>query len=196
MTHRCGNGARARRRRRNAQKGVVLFIALIVLVAMTLAGIALSRSVGTGVMIAGNLAFQRGAAHSADAAIEAARTWLSAQSAVALRDDQAPGYYASWQPAFNPQTFNWAAAGRSAGTDAAGNSMSYVIHRLCQNAGESVNAPGQQCVTLQSSGTGTPKGGGSYGFLPLIGTLQVYYRVTVRVSGPRNTVSYVQAVMY
>ena len=41
---------------RSGQSGVVLFIALIVLVAMTLAGIAIMRSVDTGVAISGNVA--------------------------------------------------------------------------------------------------------------------------------------------
>jgi Tfp pilus assembly protein PilX len=41
-------------------RGAVLFIALIVLVAMTLAGIAIMRSVDTATLIAGNLAFKQG----------------------------------------------------------------------------------------------------------------------------------------
>ena len=55
---------------RRAQRGVILFIALIVLVAMSLAGIALMRSVDTNVMIAGNLAFRQGATLAADRAFE------------------------------------------------------------------------------------------------------------------------------
>jgi Tfp pilus assembly protein PilX len=51
---------------RRAQQGVVLFIALIVLVAMSLAGIALMRSVDTNVLIAGNLAFRQGATMAGD----------------------------------------------------------------------------------------------------------------------------------
>src|SRR4051794_33864237 len=49
------------------QQGVVLLIALIVLVAMTLAGIGLVRSVDTGNMVAGNLAFKQGATLAGDA---------------------------------------------------------------------------------------------------------------------------------
>ncbi len=40
------------------QGGAILFIALIVLVAMTLAGIAMWRSVDTALGIAGNMAFR------------------------------------------------------------------------------------------------------------------------------------------
>ena len=63
---------------RNTQRGVVLFIALIVLVAMTLAGLGMMRSVDTNNLIAGNLAFKNAATSAGDAAIEAARTWIAA----------------------------------------------------------------------------------------------------------------------
>lgn len=179
-----------------AQRGVVLFIALVVLVAMTLAGIALSRSVGTGILIAGNLAFQEGATSSADAGIEAGRAWLMAQDADTLRVDQARGYFANWDTAFDPATFNWNALATTVGTDSAGNTIQYVVHRLCRNSNETANAPGQQCVSLTGAGTSSSKGGVSYGSISLSGTLQVYYRVTARATGPRNTVSYVQSVMY
>ena len=55
---------------RSRQRGVVLFIALIVLVAMSLAGIAIMRSVDTGNLIAGNVAFQQGTLASADRGID------------------------------------------------------------------------------------------------------------------------------
>jgi Tfp pilus assembly protein PilX len=175
---------------------VVLFIALVVLVAMTLAGIALSRSVATNILVAGNLAFQHGARSSADAGIEAGRTWLTAQSADTLTSDQAQGYVANWDTTFDPATFNWDASATTVGTDAAGNTISYVIHRLCKNSSQTVNAPSQQCVTLTGTGSTGSKGAGSYGVAPLSGTLQPYYRITARVKGPRNTVSYVQSIMY
>ena len=53
---------------RRAQEGVVLFIALIVLVAMSLAGVALMRSVDTALVVAGNFAFKKSAIRSPTAA--------------------------------------------------------------------------------------------------------------------------------
>ena len=61
---------------RGANRGIVLIMALIVLVAMTLGAVALVRSVYTSNVIAGNLAFQQSATHSADAGVEAAIVWL------------------------------------------------------------------------------------------------------------------------
>ena len=62
------------------QRGVVVLVAIIVLVVMLLAGIALVRSIDTTNVIAGNLAFQQSATHSADTGVEAAIAWLEANN--------------------------------------------------------------------------------------------------------------------
>ena len=180
-----------------AQRGVVLFIALVVMVAMTLAGIAMFRQVGTGVTIAGNLAFKANATSVGDMGIEAGRTWLMAQGAATLQSDLAPSYYSSWQAAFNPATFDWTNNATLVTTDdGTGNEVRYVVHRMCRNAGLTVNDPAQQCVTIGSAAAGGSKGGAGYGGQALSNTTQPLFRVTVRTAGPRNTVSYVQAIMY
>ena len=56
------------------QRGVVLFFSLVALLAMSLAAVALVRSVDTSTMIAGNLSFKRAATTSGDSGIEAALT--------------------------------------------------------------------------------------------------------------------------
>src|SRR3954469_13437461 len=52
------------------ERGVVLFIALIVLVALMLASVSLVRSVDTANIIAGNLAFKQASVQAADFGIE------------------------------------------------------------------------------------------------------------------------------
>jgi type IV pilus assembly protein PilX len=181
------------------QNGVVLFIALIVLVAMSLAGVALWRSIGTGVLIAGNIAIQRGAVTSSDRGIEAARTWLMNQTPTVLNSDQTRAYVSSWDNRFDATTFNWDALGSAvtaADTDGAGFTTQYVVHRLCSLPNAGHNAPNQQCLTLSVAGGSSGRGGGSYGVLPLSGTTYIYYRITSRAVGPRNTVSYTQSIMY
>jgi len=54
------------------QSGVVLFVALIALVAMSLAAVSLIRSVDSNNMIAGNLSSKQAATSSADVGVEAA----------------------------------------------------------------------------------------------------------------------------
>ena len=178
---------------RSAQRGVVLFIALIVLVAMTMAGLAMMRAVDTNNMIAGNLAFKNAAASAGDAAVEAARTWLTAKTPGQLELDQA-GYFANWQPSFDPKTFNWTASGTLVGTDNYGNTIYYVAHRMCNESAKSIDAT--DCVKVATVSVGSTKGGGSYGSAPLAGTSLVFYRITARIEGPKFTVSYIQAFTY
>jgi type IV pilus assembly protein PilX len=179
---------------RKAQRGVVLFISLIVLVAMTLAGIAMMRSVDTNVLIAGNLAFRSAAMSAADAGLESARVWLTTQPSGALTNDQIPGYFANWQDSFNPGAFDWANQALLVGNDGNGNEIRYIVHRMCAESAKTVD--GTDCFKMVSATSGSSQQGGSYGITPLSGTAQPYFRITTRVVGPRNTVSYVQAFVY
>jgi type IV pilus assembly protein PilX len=178
------------------QRGVVLFIALIVLVAMTIAGIALVRSVDTANQISGNLAFRQGATHGGDAAVEAARTWILAQTGNALFNDvPVSGYYAFKDSIASWSKYDWSTKAPSEAVDAnTGNRSTYVIHRLCATAGDP-NSPGVSCLSnLDTSGT-NPGNSKQAEKVSLTGTTALYYRVTARVVGPRNTVSFVQAVI-
>ena len=187
------------------QRGVVLLIALIVLVAMTLAGIALVRSVDTTNLIAGNLSFKQAATHSGDTSLEAAIAWLEANNGgTTLWADNIPNGYVATRldPAANlipKQTWDqfWAAvlAGRAITlpTDAAGNTASYSIQRMCNGTGDPTS-PTRDCsvspvVTISSANSLTA------GSIALQYSSQVYYRITSRVVGPRNTVSYVQTII-
>jgi Tfp pilus assembly protein PilX len=179
------------------QQGVVLFIALIVLIAMSLAGVALWRSIGTGVLIAGNIAMQRGAVTSSDAGIEGARAWLMAASPTVLNTTQSQGYISNWDERFDASTFDWDTLGTPGpATDSAGFATRYIVHRMCKLPNVGTNAPSQQCLTVSVSGGSSSRSGGTYGVTPLSGTTYIYYRITSRAVGPRNTVSYTQSIMY
>src|SRR5688572_30796799 len=192
--------------RRATQCGSVLLIALILLVAMSLAGIALIRSVSTSNIIAGNLAFQQAATHSADVGVETALTFLRANSGagvvtlhtsvltgtgtryVAQRQDPAAGE--SWDTFWN-STLAASGAVNTLAADAAGNTVSYVIHRLCDNAGP----PAYPGCSAPPTDTGVASSSMGAGVVHVAGDKQVYYRITARVMGPRNTLSYVQAIV-
>ena len=182
---------------RDAQRGVVLFIALIVLVAMTLAGLAMMRSVDTNNLIAGNLAFRNAATSAGDAAVESARAWLTSKTAGQLEADQPgplSGYFANWQPSFDTKTFNWLASSALVGTDSYGNTIYYVAHRMCNESAKSIDAT--DCTKVSTVSVGSTKGGGSYGSAPLAGTSLVFFRITTKIEGPKFTVSYLQAFVY
>jgi len=198
------------------QRGVVLFFALIALVVMSLAAVALIRSVDTSTIIAGNLAFKQAATTSGDSGVESAIVWLAATETVMQADNRnvfmdathtynltaaATGYYSNADPALDltdPAT--WVdASSLLVGTDGSGNEVRYIVQRMCRvadqvasqtnclfssaaldNNGQSVPLPSDICT-----GSGCPVAGQS-----------PQYRVTSRIAGPANTVSYIQAFVY
>ena len=172
-----------------AQRGIVMFVALAVLILMTLAGLAMLRQMGGSVSIAGNLAFKQTATSVADVGTEAARAWFTTPGRNLSADSSANGYYATWSANVDPTTFPWSTAPLVT-DDATGNKVRYITHRLCQEA-KDANAPGQQCSS--EGGGGSDKGGGGGGGFTTL--TNPYFRVTSKVEGPRNTVSYIQVVL-
>jgi type IV pilus assembly protein PilX len=186
------------------QRGAVLFIALIVLVAMTLAGIAIMRSVDTATLIAGNLAFKQATIQSSDNGVEQAYQWMLANRATLANTNLGTGYFSS-RPGAEPDwndPLTWANA-VSVGTDAAGNTTSYLIHRLCNCPdtiynGTCATGNAQQCALTTASNVAPPPAEGDSFAVGAPGYLEdpkVYYRITVRTQGPRNTTSYVQSMV-
>lgn len=191
---------------RSTQRGVVLFIALIVLVAMTLAGIALMRNVDTGTVIASNLGFRQTAVHVGDIGSEAARTWLTTTASASLYNDiSADSYYATWQESIDllgndpaKTDFNWTSSGKNVSGAPTGYTVRYVIHRLCQSTGDPTGSSAN-CVKATgaaSTANSSTKGAASYGSIGISVPTSALYRVTIRVQGPRNTLSYLQTTMY
>ena len=185
------------------QSGVVLMFALIMLVALTLAGIALVRSVDTTNVIAGNLAFQQTAAHSGDTGTETAVAWIEANNVGTTLHDHihAQGYAASRQDPASGQSWDafWNNVLLPAGQvvtlaeNASGDTVSYAIQRLCNAVGDPVST-GLDCAVPPTAGSSASSSKGA-GVVALLYNSQIYYRITSRVSGPRNTVSYVQTIV-
>jgi Tfp pilus assembly protein PilX len=86
--------------RRHAQAGIVLFIALIAMVILSLAGIALVRSVDTGAGVAGNIGFRQASIVASNRAVEdAVNKLFKNPTIVPTVDSMANNYYASLQAA-------------------------------------------------------------------------------------------------
>ena len=182
---------------RAEQRGMVLFIALMVMTALGLAGIALIRSTDTGTTVAGNLALKQASIAAVDRAVESAvdALWYGTMDRTVDHPDR--NYYACVRNAANsaciaPSTSENSvvparpdaiasvakleAAGLSASlvpTDAAGNDVYYVIERMCLRIGP---------VTAIDCNVSA-------------GSPNAFYRLTARVAGPRNTVTYAQAFL-
>jgi Tfp pilus assembly protein PilX len=200
------------------QRGVVLFFALVCLVAIMLAAVALTRSVDTNTVIAGNLALQQSATRSADSGTQIAINWLNnLWTANAARNvltdsnhpfnqnDAAAGYYASVDPALSLTAttgtrITWTNADSSpAITDSSGNTTRYVIQRMCRTAAVPEKDAG--CLfSGASSDTGSqniklPQDVCNGPGCPAPGQ-SVQMRITSRTVGPKNSVSYVQTFVY
>jgi type IV pilus assembly protein PilX len=201
------------------QRGVVLIIALIVLIAMTLAGIGLVRSVDTSNLVAGNLAFKQSLASAGDSGNEAAIAWLKTNQASALMnaDQPASGYYSTEQADLDltnsnssdvaMATVDWDHNGcsgltytnciqPSAATTVGDNQVSYIIHRLCAAPGN-YSDKDNSCVKYAGMGAKSPNRSSlGWSGVDFSGDPTPYYRVTSRVLGPRNTTAFIQTVVH
>lgn len=191
------------------QQGISLLIALIVLMAMTLSAVGLMRSVFTSNRIAGNLSFQQSATQAADVGVETALAWLQLNATgttlhKAINIDVAAGrpvaYFATRQDPGVNQSWEqfWVntlvPTGRinTLPVDDAGNTVQFVIQRMCAFDGDPSAGIGCSWSPAIAGAEGNSKGAGVIG---LLSVGQTYYRITSRVVGPRNTVSFVQAVV-
>lgn len=188
---------------RKNQQGVVLLIALIILVAMTMAGIAMVRSVDTGNIISGNLAFKQSSLAAADQGIQEAYEWLNNNRAALANSDLPNGYYSSISGNFTGFVeADWDNAKSLGAADAAGNTVEYVIHRLCTQPNTAYNGDNagvaNQCSTSDSSAPVSNASAGSsmqVGAAVYASSPMVYYRITARARGPKNALSIVQATV-
>jgi hypothetical protein len=190
-----------------AQRGAVLFIALIVLVAMTMASVALVRSVDTATLGAGNIALKQSAAQAAERAVGIALAQFDPFAApagfftvIANADahQSAQNYCASLLPTDkrgvplvlqnlgNKECDGQPLNPANVVTTANNEQLRYVIERLCTDTGVPDQA---KCNLEQTLPTGGTVGSGAH-----LGDTVPLYRVTVRVDGPRNTRHFSQVI--
>jgi len=192
------------------QRGVVVFVALLVMVALALAGIALIRSTDTTTTVNGNLVLKQAATSAVDRGIEKTiyALWEAAPALDRTANNSAQNYYACVRgsaggclaagaavpkiPDLLSSASGCSGAGLTAGlvaNDAAGNKSCFVIERMCLNTGPAV---GNNCNLSAASFGADP---GTIHYTGLVRPGDAFYRVTVRVEGPRNTVTYAQAML-
>lgn len=88
---------------RKGQRGLALIFALLGLVALSIAAVALVRSVDTGTLVLGNIGFKQETTAQADQATQAAIEWLANADKATLEADQvASGYLASATAELDP----------------------------------------------------------------------------------------------
>lgn len=206
------------------QSGISLIFALLTLAALSLAAIALVRSVDTGALVLGNLGFKQDTARAGDQSIRDAIKWLNGAAALTA-DLPDQGYYATSRSGVDVTgqqsssvkraLVDWDDDNCASATDGSfatcdlrpaasvkiddATTAQYVIFRLCLIEG-AVGDSGNSCVRPADAGDGesSKKGSASYRdpYRYTASGSGVYYRIVARVIGPRNTTSYIEALVY
>ncbi len=181
------------------QRGITLVIALIALVAMSMAGIALMRSVDTANVIAGNFAFRQASLQATDVGVEAAFTQLGTIVASGADTPIADQYFPVIQPLDAngiPTTVSWDDVPSTTLGSSNEYTVRYVIERMCTGT-LPIGADDimTSCIADQGSSPNSVKLGGGGCSTNCNTPPAVNYRVTVRVEGPRSTVAMSQAIL-
>jgi type IV pilus assembly protein PilX len=207
------------------QTGLSLIFALMALAALSVAAVALIRSVDTGSLVVGNVALKQDTLVTADRVTEQAINWLGPKAVTAAvhNDDADEGYYATTLDGLDVTGQSSASAARAvvdwegdgcstypAGsfgvckpahpevTLTGGNKARWIVMRLCSAAGAPATA-GVDCASTLNSITaeGTMKGGVDYNTDRFDDSAYAqYYRIVVRAQGARGTVSYTDTVVH
>ncbi len=206
------------------QRGVSLVFALIALVVISLAAVALVRSVDTSSLVIGNLGFKQDATSAASQAAESAVAYLNANVGATLNTDQAgAGYYASSRDTLDMTgqgstsntraVVDWTGTGNCAlyaagsfgncvspsaeiSLNGGANTARFIITRLCVSEG----APAAiDCAVPTGSALtgGGNKAAQSYkdGKAQTVVVNSQYYRIVVRATSARGTVSFTETMV-
>ena len=185
-----------------AQRGVIMIITLIALVILMIGGVTLVRSFDTSMVMSGNLAFKRDLVNQGERGIAQAIALLktgalsteatrqnnlgsSNYSATALNSD-AHGVPLAL---FNSDS-TFASTYTAADTvDATANvTIRYIIDRQCSAAGA---VSTDNCMTIATDADAS----GSNFLKKAGGGVRPVYRISVRVTGPRNAQAFLQSTV-
>jgi hypothetical protein len=170
---------------------VTIVVVLILMSVMLLGGLALARMAGVGTLVAGNVTMRERALQASEVGINTAYA-----SVRALTTSQLAANAGGWSLAAErtpdanglPSGVDWNGTGASApaAIDINGYSVQYVVERMCATA-----APADIASECLLKGVDIPVKDAS-GLAPPVAQ---QFRITVRVTGPRDTRTYVQALV-
>jgi type IV pilus assembly protein PilX len=212
---------------KHLQGGLVLFFALLALAVMSIAAVALIRSVDTNALLSGNMAFRQSASATSGVSLEGITENIAKKISLSssIYHNPALGYYASCSQ-FDTQpdakvcdgstlmTMTWNDGNSSLvpsqtdgnneirnGVDRQGNQIRYIAERMCNYTNAEVSAgaasmDSNRCLMASSSACRANGNNGNSrskvnpcanpGSSPL-------YRITLRIAGPKNTLTFMQS---
>jgi len=210
------------------QSGIVLFFALLALAVMSIASVALIRSVDTNALLSGNLVFRQSANTTSNVALEGITETIAKSVSLTASTANHPtlGYYANCSQ-FDTQPDEQACDGNRLtmvtwdgnnsalvptqtdgndeirnGVDRQGNEIRYVVERMCnytqaELAAGSAVSDASRCMMASSPSNGQKCSHNANNrelFRQCVTSSDSpLYRVTLRITGPKNTVTYMQS---
>ena len=172
--------------RRTSQSGVTMLVVLVLLSVMLLGGLALARMSEVGTLASGNATFRETSVQASEVGVNTAYA-----AVVALTNENADngGWYRALTLATDANglpNVDWTGTPT---VQVGPYNVNYVVDRVCQGA-LPVSDPLRQCLVKQvpqiESATDREK--------PDPPTAR-QFRITVRVTGPKNTQAWVQSMM-
>ncbi|RST51858.1 hypothetical protein [Variovorax sp. MHTC-1] len=183
---------------RQRQRGVVLLLCLIVLVILLTGGVAVVRSMNASLTSAGNLAFRRDLVNQGERAVSLVLAKFASTGTLVNATDDLPGEnfkatkldtntHGVPMALLDDKTFGTVGKASNDVTDTAAQvSIRYVIDRLCAGTGPATSAGCVQSSAAPAGGTASPTP-------PPAPPTATVYRLSMRVSGPRDTQVFLQS---
>lgn len=192
---------------RQRQRGVVMLFGLFALAIMLIGAAAMVRSMNTSMFNAGNLGFKRDMTNQAERAVatvqDLLRTGALSTEAARLASDTTLNYSAQMWPV-NAQGIPlpllsnaaFAVVGNTANDITIadqGITVRYVLDRLCASVG--APAPGNCTMADDPKDPSDNASSGGVVAEDLLASGRVVYRLSIRVTGPRNTQAFYQSTL-
>jgi len=180
--------------RRAREQGIALPVMLVILAVMLVGGVYLMKSSHTTALATGNLAYDATLNRAADLGLHQGFQWLSstaaANKAALDTDDTDDGYHASLSTRLTPHDDDFWDGAKTL-VDADGNSVQYVVHRLCARDGR-YDKNDNRCVQTSSVrgslGNAVALGESLASDAPSFdGAPQLHYVIASRINGPRGS---------
>lgn len=184
---------------RRRQRGIALPIMLIMLTVMMVSSIYLLKSSTSTTLTTANLAYDSALAKASDAGLHQAFGYLRGVNKTDLLVDQGNfGYIATMQQQWTVTSAGFWTGSLFMPVDSAGNTVEYIIHRLCNFTGPYDVLPNKCQTTSPRPDAPGPRGYGETLKIDannLDSAAQIHYLVTARVIGPRGGNVVTQAVV-
>jgi type IV pilus assembly protein PilX len=173
----------------SAQRGVTMLVVLVLLSVMLLGGLALARLSEVGTLASGNTAYHEGALQASEVGLNSA---LVAVKALASEESAITGWYSPTPLTKDsqglPSGVDWSAA---PAVTVGQMNVRYVVERACSVA--VLTDELRQCLVKQEPDKeGTSRAAGTEKIPPPTAR---QFRVTVRVTGPKGTQTFVQSLV-